>query len=336
MVLIVLNHAIHMSLEIPAELGYTLVSGWPRFILTLLQAFGVFAVPIFLFISGAFIAYAARGKTGLSLNFLRSSLQHILLPYLFWSIIFYAIVYFQYRETFTPLGYVKNLITGYPFHFVPLLILFYVASPLLIALARRYGFILLLAIGLYQLALLGIRDPAIFPLRFPSAARFLFPPVIGNTFADWGIFFPMGLVFSLHAARLKPHLQRWQWVFLGATIVIFIAGLLHTQSILYAPWARFICPFTFLFVLPLISRRAIPWVSQLEQVGKRSYGLYLTHLIVIDLLLLLVRFTVPSLLQFQWVLVPILLAAGLALPLYAMSAIARQSTGRKVYRYVFG
>lgn len=336
MVLIVLNHAIHMSLEIPAQLGYTLVSGWPRFLLTLLQALGLFAVPTFLFISGAFVAYAARGKAGLSLRFVWSSATHILWPYLLWSIVFYIVIYLQYRETYSLFGYAKNLIVGYPFHFVPLLMFFYVISPLLFLLARRASLILLLIIGLYQLVLINIRAPNTLLFQFPPIAGYLFPPVIGNTFADWGIFFPMGLVFSLHGAHLRTQLSRWKWLFASATVVLFIISLLHARHLLNVPWAIFVFPFTFAFIIPVISRNGIPLVTQLEQVGKRSYGLYLTHLIVIDLLLVLIRFTAPSLLQFQWVLVPILFAAGLTLPLYAMNTVGRQSTGRKVYRYVFG
>lgn len=340
MVLIVLNHAVHMSLEFPAELGYTLVTGWPRFLLTLLQSFGVFAVPVFLFISGSFVAYAAaaasRTASPISLKFIWSGLRHILWPYLLWSVVFYAVIYLQYGQQFTPTGYLKNLIIGYPFHFVPLLILFYIASPLLIPLARRYGALLLIATGIIQLALLNIREPGMFYFEFPSFASRIFPPVIGNSVADWGIYFPMGLVFSLHAAALKPHLLRWRWLFVAATAAIFILGLLHVQNIVTASWARFLCPVPLLFVIPVVNRRDIPAVAQLEMVGKRSYGLYLTHLIVIDLLLVLIRFTFPTLLNYQLLLVPILFSAGLALPLLLMNLASQRAQTRRVYRYVFG
>lgn len=340
MILIVLNHAVHMSLEFPAELGYALVSGWPRFLLTLLQSFGVFAVPVFLFISGSFVAYAAsaasRTASPISLKFIWSGLRHILWPYLLWSVIFYGVIYLQYGQQFSPLGYAKNLIVGYPFHFVPLLMLFYIVSPLLIPLARRYGALLLIATGLVQLALLNIREPGMFLFEFPAFTARLFPPVIGNSFADWGIYFPMGLVFSLHARALKPYLLRWRWAFVAATVIIFVLGLLHVQGLVTAPWARFLCPVPLLFVIPVVERRAIPAVAQLEMVGKRSYGLYLTHLIVIDLLLVFMRFLFPTLLNYQLLLVPILFSAGVALPLLLMNVMSQRAQARKVYRYVFG
>lgn len=340
MVLIVLNHAVHMSLEFPAELGYTLVEGWPRFFLTLLQAFGAFAVPIFLFISGSFVAYAAsaatRTSSPISLKFIWAGLRNILWPYLIWSVVFYIVIYLQYGQTFSPLGYLKNLAVGYPFHFIPLLMLYYIAAPLLIPLARRYGLWLLLAIGLGQLLLIAIREPGIFAFTLPAFTARLFPPVIGDRLADWAIYFPMGLVFSLHAKALRPHLLRWRWLFVALAAFIFLLGLLHLQSIVNAPWARLLCPFPLLFALPVVNRNEIPAVAHFELVGKHAYGLYLTHLIVIDLLLILIRALLPSLLNLQLLLVPLLFAAGLIFPIFVMKTLAQRPPARKVYRYVFG
>ncbi|HZD10818.1 MAG TPA: hypothetical protein VE553_05690, partial [Candidatus Binatia bacterium] len=164
----------------------------------------------------------------------------------------------------------------------------------------------------------------------------LFPPVLGNSLADWAIYFPMGLVFSLHASPLKTHLARWKWFFVSVTAAIFVLGLLDVHGVVAAPWARFLCPFTLLFVVPVLERRNLPSVARLEQLGKRSYGLYLTHLIVIDLLLVLIRSLMPSLLAWQLLLVPVLFAAGLATPMLLMNSMARQAPARRVYRYVFG
>ena len=82
--LIVLNHAIHFGLQTspvgPPWLGALIA----------LQALGAFAVPVFLFVSGAFLAYAAKE---FSVTFIRSSLERILWPYVIWSGIFYTLMY---------------------------------------------------------------------------------------------------------------------------------------------------------------------------------------------------------------------------------------------------
>lgn len=340
MVLIVLNHAIHMSFEFPAALGYSLIEGWPRAFLTVLQAFGAFAVPIFLFISGSFVAYAAnaalRTSSPISLKFIWSGLRHILWPYIIWSIIFYIVLAAQYGQTFTPFGYLKNLITGYPFHFVPLLMFFYVSAPLLVPLARRYGLWLILGVGLLQLILLAIREPGIFYFSMPAFMARLMPPVIGNSLANWALYFPLGMVMSLHAKELKPYLLRFRWVAISLAIIIFLVGLLDAFGIITAAWARFICPVPLVLALPVINRNDIPALSLLETIGKRSYGVYLIHLIVIDLLLILIQHTIPDFLNYQLILFPILFLAGLYFPLLLMNSTSQHKPIRKVYRYVFG
>lgn len=336
MVLIVLNHAIQLGMEATVAAGYAIPGGAGRFLLTVLQALGVFAVPIFLFISGAFVAYAAKGASRLSVKFVWSSIRHILWPYLVWSIVFYALIYFHGGQTFSVTGYMRNLATGYPFHFVPLLILFYIASPVLIPVAKRHPWLLLGAIGGYQLLLIAIRHPDVFSVSLPDPARLLNPPVVGGTFSDWGIFFPLGTVISLHASALRPRLKQLRGLFAVATLALFILGMLHATETFNAPWARYFAPLPLIFVIPAVQRGAIPAVRQLEKIGKRSYGLYLTHLIVIDLVLWAIELFGRPLFAYQALIYPILFVIGLTVPIIVMSDVAQRKPTRKVYRYVFG
>lgn len=336
MVLIVLNHSIQLGMEATVAAGHAVPGGLARFLLTLLQALGVFAVPIFLFISGAFVAYAAKGAPRLSVKFVWKSIRHILWPYLVWSIIFYALIYLHGGQTFSFTGYLKNLATGYPFHFVPLLILFYVASPVLIPAAKRHPWLLLGAIGGYQLLLITIRHPDVLSVTLPDLARLLNFPVVGETFSDWGIYFPLGAVISLHASTLRPRLKQVRWVSVLLALALFILGLIHATGAVNAPWARYFAPLPLIFVVPVVQRGSIPAVHQLEKIGRRSYGLYLTHLIVIDLLRWAIELIAPQLFAYQLLLYPSLFLVGLVVPVIVMSDMAQRKPTRRVYRYVFG
>ncbi len=336
MALVVLNHAIHMGLLGLSRLGYpALPEGW-RFTLTAVQALGAFAVPIFFVVSGSFMAYAARSAPRLSPSFVWKSVRHIIWPYVVWSLLYYALMAVYQGERTSAPGYLKNLAVGYPFHFVPLLIAFYVLSPLLIPLARRFSWLLLAAFGLFQLFLLALRDPGLFGFAFPAQLGVLFPPVLGNPLADWAIYFPIGLVFGLHAAQWKPWLLRLRWAFVAATALLFVLGLLDVAGVVVAPWARFLCPAPLMFVLPTIERRAIPAVGQLEMVGKRSYGLYLTHLIVMNLVLMALEWIGGQTVVLVVLIFPLLLVAGLLVPMWLMGSFQQRGATRKVYRYVFG
>ena len=334
--LVVLYHSIDMGTLAPRGLGYPPVEGWGRYVLLVFHQLGVFAVPTFLFISGCFAAYAARGTPPqLSWKTIWAGLKRILLPYLLWSILFYILIYVRRNETYTILGYVKNLLVGYPFHFVPILVFFYVISPLLVPLASRFGALLIGLIAIYQLILLNILSPGILGFVFPERMQLLVPPAVGSTMAQWGIYFPLGLVYSLNAKRVKPWLDKAKWGLAAATVAFFVLSVLHSADLIHLPLASYICPLTFILLAPLIKRNSIPLVRRLEEIGKRSYGLYLTHLIVLDLVFLVLQVTVPWVLAYQILLQPLLFATAMGIPLLVMNGIAR-SPARSVQRYVFG
>jgi len=336
MILIVLNHTIQLSNEYAAALDYLPQESIGHYILWILQALGSFAVPIFLFISGSFVAYAARGEPPrLTRKFLQAGLIHILVPYLLWSLIFYAILYINRGISFSLLEYGKNLLVGYPFHFIPLLIFFYLISPVLVPVAKRFPWILILGFFLYQIFLLNNKYPGMLGFEFPGWTNTFVIPILGNTMADWGVCFPIGIVVSLNMQNFRPWLLKMKWIFLGITMVSFLIALLDAQEIVAMPIARFVGPVPFLFVIPTINRNSILGVQQLEEVGKRSYGIYLTHLIILDTIFSIVSKNFPSFLQYSLIITPVVLFLGLSIPIMVMKYFSK-SPLRKYYRYVFG
>lgn len=326
-VLIVLNHAIHFGLQIaPAGPGLSKV-------LVLLQALGVFAVPAFLFVSGAFLAYAAREFTP---GFIANSLARILWPYVIWSCVFYALLYVAGGVRQPVTAHVKNLLVGFPYHFVPLLVFWYLAAPALAWIGRRRGGWLIAVIAAGQAWLLAVRFPEMIGIEGwpPAWASAMTPPVLFSSLSDWGVYFPLGLVMSLHQAALKPRLLRWRSVAIAATLAIFGLGLLNAFEIVHAPWARLIAPLPAMFVLPTIDRQSIPFLDAFERLGRRSYGVYLTHFIVLNVIVLaLGDLRMPGL---ALIVIPVCLVAALGLSLSLMDVMARAKTGRRVYRFLFG
>ncbi len=334
--LVVLNHSITMGLEI-YKLGYPppAQEGWLYYILLTLRDLGPCAVPTFLFISGWFFAYSARGKDPkLYWKVVWTGLRHLLWPYLFWSVMFY-LIRLERNEVYTPLGYLKNLVVGYPFHFVPLIAFYYVLSPLLVRLAKRFGFVLVVVIGLYQLILINVVYPGTLGFTFPGWVNFLAPPVLRLTLAEWAIFFPLGLVYSINSGSMLPWLQRFRWVNLAVTTALFVLSLLDALSVLRFPLAGFIYPLTFTLFVPTVRRDSIPMVRELEKIGRSAYGLYLTNLLVIEVVLLGIHFLVPWVFSYQALLQPILFITGLVGPLLLIKSVMYLPT-RPAYRYVFG
>jgi surface polysaccharide O-acyltransferase-like enzyme len=323
--LILVNHAMHFGLEVAPVEG-----AWLGFVV-FLQALGAFAVPAFLFISGAFVCYAANE---LSLTFLRNSLERILWPYVLWSLAFFLVAWAAGREAVTPVGVAKHLVVGYPYHFVPLLTVWYVLSPLVVRAGRRYGTWLVCGIAVYQAALLVVRFPVLFGVPTPSWAFLLKLPVLFKPLSDWAIYFPLGLVLALHNSRVKPTLARLRPLLVAATAGLFAGGLLNAYGIVHAPWARFVAPLPLMFVLPTIDRNAIPWLSRFEALGRRSYGVYLTHFVALNVAAWIAAGLpathVPALLY------PTFFVVALGASLGLMELLARPGPLRWAYRYLFG
>jgi peptidoglycan/LPS O-acetylase OafA/YrhL len=97
----------------------------------------------------------------------------------------------------------------------------------------------------------------------------------------------------------------------------------------------YVFPLTFVLLAPLVQRNSIPLVGEFEAVGRRSYGLYLTHLLVIDLLLLAVQEFAPWMFGYHLLLAFSMFAVAMALPLFVMN-LSANTPARTAYRYVFG
>lgn len=335
-VIVVLNHSIHMGSLGIQECGLPQAVGLERLLLLLLGGLGTFAVPTFLFTSGSFVSYAARrNPPRLPWRTVWAALKRLLWPYMIWSIVFYVYIYCRKAQGYTLWGYVTKLIVGYPFHFIPILLFYYICSPILVRLTDRLGYVPLAGIALYQAFLIALIFPARFGLSVPSWTEMLVPPGLGRPMAQWGIYFPLGLVFSLKNKEISPWLQRLRILPMLATGAFFVLLILNDIGVLGFPLAYYLCPFAFLFLAPTIRRDSIPLVRQLEKVAKRSYGLYLTNLIVLDLAVFSTQAALPGLLAYQLLFCLILFIVALGVPLGVMNGVAR-TPGKVVYRYVFG
>lgn len=336
MVLIVLNHAIFLGIIVPPGLGYPELPFWAENFLSILQALGAFAVPTFLFISGSFVAYAARGNPPkLSSKFLISSLRHILVPYFIWSIVSYIFFYLKGDISYTLVGSLKNLIVGFPYYFIPLLAFYYVTSPVLIRLVKKVPVLVIGLIGLYQLFLLNIVYSGVLGFTFPAWAHYGAIPILRQTMADWGIFFPIGLFYGLNTRPLASWSKKFSWVLWIFTLGLFVLGMLDGFRIIKLSFARHLTPLPFILIIPGISRSSIPFVRKLENIGRRSYGLYLTHRFALELILGVIQFIIPVLFNLPVLFFPLLFVTGLLLPLWVMDLFAR-SPAKRSYRYLFG
>lgn len=336
-VLVVLNHSIHMTSNSARSQGVAITSTWEQILLFFFSGLGaIYAVPIFLYLSGAFFAYAAS-QDNLRANYrvVWNNVKHVAIPYLIWSVLFYLEIFLLHDKRFTLLEYLKHLLVGYPFNFVPLLIFYYLVSPLIIRAIRYLGWWVIALIGLYQLVLLNLVNPGILGFEFPGWMGILSPPVLSSTLAEWAIYFPLGLIYVKRITSQTRFVEKTKWFWAGLTVVLYALALLDVLKVVDMPLARYLAAVPFMLLASIFKRNSFLFVRQFELLGKKAYSLYLMNLLVLDILLYLLESLIPGAVAFYLLLIPVMFALALLIPLWIISRFERLHRP-VLQRYVFG
>ncbi len=315
-----------------------------------------YAIPAFLFVSGFFIAYTSRGKeSALSWKVVRTRITNLLIPYLIWSIVFFIATFIdsclETCQADTPLNYLVKLLTGgaiRTFWYVPLIIQFYLLAPFLVPLAKN-RWKLALFIGV-------ISQSIIILITYLGFMGMPVPKIIEKFFTT--VFFPrdifyfiIGIVVGFNFSSFKKWLVRVRW----ALFVVWIASIVLTlmeaewifrqgEKVYYLGHVRggyFTLPMTiyvisFIFTFLAFEKVSLPYSKIVLQLGRRSYGIFLMHMLMIGFVTPKVVYHLfPWALGYQVILQAILISSALVVPYWFMSLVAK-SRFRRSYRYLFG
>lgn len=311
----------------------------------------VWCVPAFLFVSGFFVAYAARGTRGAyTWKMAGGRVTGLFFPYFFWCCVWFILDAFR-GITFTPIEYFTKLVTGTAdnygsYFFVIVLAQLYLLSPLLVPMAKARPRLLLLALALLQAATLGLQYWTHFASRSPALTAIVRATSPSWLLFDWAFFFPLGLVCGLEVACFRRWLDRYRPVILPATIVLGLAAIVEPEAIYrlagvdwrWSPYTISAACYSVGFILCFLAFDQVPIPLQraIQQIGQKSYAIYLIHLRAIHLVARLIYGFLPALLAYQvTILGSILFASGLIIPLMIIATVAK-SPARRYYRFIFG
>jgi hypothetical protein len=307
----------------------------------------IFAIPCFLFVSGFFVAFATgRNQTNVSWKVILTRVNDLLIPYLLWSCIMIVTqVILGYHLT---LGrFIHILLTGQAteaFYFIPVLIQLYLLAPLLVPLVRVRWKLALFLSGVFQVFILCLRyakilgldanvlQPLYYLTRFWLFTGFLF----------WFLF---GIIFGFHSGEIKPVFIRFRWAALFGLVIAFLAGIFEWEALFHASGEGWIYLqetlidqiYAGLFLITFLGFEnvALPWMKTISHLGTRSFGVYLAHGLALIITSQLIYTFAPALLGMQWLFQPILIAAGLGIPLLLMEITTRLPV-RRYYSLIFG
>lgn len=297
---------------------------------------GVVAVPIFLFLAGAFMMYAMKDKKiRQNYRLVLPALKNVVFPYIIWSVVFYIFIYFLRAETFSLPGYLKNLIVGYPFNFVPILVFYIIIAPLLAWIIKRVPLITLFAFLVFQLVLVNIKIPGILGFVFPDFFNLLYVPILGLPFALWAVFYPLGMVYIQFSQKYKSILERFIIVIAGISFGLYVLAVLKELGAISFSQAEWLLPLVFILLLPFVDRKKIPFLSFFENLGKRTYGIYLMNLTIITFLSQLAAKFIPWLFQVETIIVMILATLTILISSNLMKWVEHRFS-RQIYNFIFG
>ncbi|MFW6116591.1 MAG: acyltransferase family protein, partial [bacterium] len=323
--------------------NYDQLGTLPYYVLVAIKCLSSFSVPAFLFVSGFFIAYSARGShSALNWNMVRLRLQNLVVPYVIWSVVIFVGDALQ-GVVYSPGQYLSRLALGgaHPVYFyIPLICQFYVLSPWVVRVARARPRWLLLGSALLQVAVLSLRYLIVFDVDVPSLHR-----ATDLLFPMYALFFASGVVSGFHLESLKVWLSRAKWYLLAAAFVLGALALGESELVYRLTGVRrgagpTTIPAT-LYAVALIlcwlafDRLALRFSKGLYQLGRAVFGIYLLHPKVLEFVARVVQKFTPWMLAHQVLFQPTLIVAALGVPLLFMTIVGK-SPGRRFYRHLFG
>jgi fucose 4-O-acetylase-like acetyltransferase len=306
-----------------------------------------FGVPAFLFVSGYFAAFAGGRSSGsVGWGFVARRIRSLAIPYVLWSMAMMAIEALEGR-TYSPLGFLRTIAFGEAtpaFYFVPLLCQLYLLSPLLIPWARTKWKALLLGTAILQTAVHIARYGAI--LGAGGMGSEVFSAISPGWFFPGNIFwFSLGAVVGYHQREAAEFLARFRKLWIGGVVALLPLGILEWEALLRRSGEVWLTPketvvdnlYALMFILAFLSLVSLehPLSKPTSDLGARSYGIYLVHPLALTLAARATYHLAPWMLGVQLLFQPLLLAAGLGIPLLLM-AVVRRSPARWSYQFQFG
>ena len=242
-----------------------------------------FAVPLFLFISGYWLEKKPINSLTDYEMFLTRRLSRILIPYLFWSL-----VYLGYETIkgcdISVYDALFKLLTGgasVQFWFIILIAQLYICTPLLQYLnCRRYGIVLVTLLNIIYLL-----------VQYPLCLHGLWFIRFHVPFLSFVVFYQAGFWMSSRYDK-TPLPQNIRFVILPAILLSALISIQEALMILsyHDNWHMAISPLkysSFLYFtciilgLMLLREHFRNWPKFLVVLGNYSFGIYLIHMIVL-------------------------------------------------------
>ncbi|WP_135606644.1 acyltransferase [Methanococcoides sp. NM1] len=263
-----------------------------------LEQVSTYSIPVFLFISGLVLTYNYSNKELHYIEFIKKRLNVIFIPYVLWSCIYMAYRIILDQDSISLLMAVKKIIVGSAFfhlYYIILIMQFYLLFPLILDLVqktRKHHHELLIITFLFNLVVISL---------YYYQLDFIDERIIRKVFIVWIFYFIMGSVIGSKLDQHRHLLSNISMKHLGALLFVALSYLLYSyyadglfmeqtnifwlrpQVLLYAS----LCIVALFKIVNEIDKKYLSgWPARLlNEMGRDSFGIYLSHMLIIELLL---------------------------------------------------
>ena len=306
-----------------------------------------FAIPAFMFIAGYFIAYATSGgKHDLRWAVIRARLENLLWPWLIWSVVLMIGQSFQGRPI-SLTEFLRTLFVHY--YFIPLLSSYYLLAPLVVKWARSATRMLLIGALIVQLLTMALFYGRVYYPNFPAVLK-SWVDLGPLQYLRFALYFPAGVVFGMFPRRVKDSLTRlievrsvlpWLTLLLfglavaEAAVAYNMGGEVWPQGGDQAKFSSALFSIALILCFTVYDRLSVPFNRTVNELGTRSYGLYLCHYPILGIMARVIKHIAPWVASQGWLFLPLLFGLTVALSMLLMEGVAKLPA-RRFYRYLFG
>jgi len=269
----------------------------------------------------------------------------LLVPYVLWSLVIFVGRSAE-GATDSLVGYVDQLLMGQaaePYYYIPLITQLYLLAPFLVGAFKRYPKSTALAAATIQVGVQGAGYPAI--LGADSVWLVWMGQAPGWFFPHMIFWFVLGGAAGFHQREFNEWLTEWRLVLPWVTVALGAASIVEWELLLAWSGREWLAPrptvldtfYSLSFVLTFLALTSARQVAspKLNELGVRSFGIYLIHAPVLELFSRGAYHLVPMLLGHQFLFMCSLVVVGIGVPLALMTLVNR-TPARPCYNYLFG
>ncbi len=269
---------IHTTTRILEASSFNIQGSLVAFILNQISRF---AVPMFFMISG-FVLEVNYPFHQNYLSYFKKRLSRIFLPYLFWSAIYYFLIYTKHSDSFF-----KALLTGsasYQLYFIPTLLLFYTLFPFV---HKLYIFIL----NRFVLILLGFLQILLLRADYYFHSITIFYP-LAIMFFNYYVFI-LGMVAARNHEVLLKYASKFKWILISllgilALFITWEGGSLylktHNYLYFYSQWRPSVLIYTLITFATLYAffDKSRKFEAQIRLLSRLSFLVFFIHIIILE------------------------------------------------------